>query len=943
MIRIYFAVVLVVLTGLTLEGQEVRNVMEWERYSNRESEVSSNDFLFNYNERVELDRLAKTGWLVLRRLDKSHVIIRKPMSQSLKDIQQPERLLPANYQWKLSPNSDVIQASSASKDFVFKSLSPQSTVNFLNQNGISASRTYGNYWLARQLNPAMVKLLLKREEVIYLGQESQKALEDSRVLDMNLNPNRINLVHHHFPDLMGQGTVLSVKESGYNAQDIDLVGRNLISDLTADFSSNHATEMATIAAGAGNSSLNGKGVASRSTLTSSFLSVLFPDADQAYQNLSVSVQNHSYGTEEIENFYGAAAEAYDLSANANPALLHVFSLGNQGASTPDNGAYAGVSGMASITGNFKASKNTLTVGSVDTVGRKVAFVSNGPAHDGRVKPELVAYSVFGSSNSAALVSGVALLLQQAYEQAQGSLPTSALLKALLINGARDVGTIGPDYLTGFGNVDAYRSLQSLQAGQFTTGNLADGEQNEVLINVPANAVNLKVTLVWNDPAAAANANLALVNDLDLVLEDADATTWQPWVLNIAADRLTAVATPGTDRLNNVEQVSITNPVAGALKIKVTGADVPEGPQAYSLVWTWEMAESFDWTFPSASDNMPYNGETTGYFRWESTLAAATGVLEYSTDGGVNWELIDAAVALDEEQYRWEAPQLKTAALARMTVEGQPYLTGAFTISRPERISVGFSCADSVRIQWNELQEAISYEVLSLGDAFMEQVAITTDTAYTFNKSDFQSRFFSVQPVLADGARPIASATFDYDFQGVGCYLISFFTELVPEEGVYLNLDLGTPAGIVEVAFERQTKNGDFELLTVFRAAELNANLRPLDPEPFQGLNSYRVRMTFENGEELFSEVSSAYFLTTQPFLVFPNPLPRGEVLSVFSRTFEDGQTVTLTLFDQVGNKAFDLSLNSDRFAFDLSLLPAGLYTYRIVTEGVSHTGRLILN
>ena len=35
------------------------------------------------------------------------------------------------------------------------------------------------------------------------------------------------------------------------------------------------------------------------------------------------------------------------------------------------------------------------------------------------------------------------------------------------------------------------------------------------ISVPANTAQLKVTLYWNDPAAAVFASQALVNDLDL--------------------------------------------------------------------------------------------------------------------------------------------------------------------------------------------------------------------------------------------------------------------------------------------------------------------------------------------------------------------------------------------------------------------------------------------
>ena len=41
------------------------------------------------------------------------------------------------------------------------------------------------------------------------------------------------------------------------------------------------------------------------------------------------------------------------------------------------------------------------------------------------------------------------------------------------------------------------------------------ETIHIQLSVPANTAQLKVTLYWNDPAAAVFASQALVNDLDL--------------------------------------------------------------------------------------------------------------------------------------------------------------------------------------------------------------------------------------------------------------------------------------------------------------------------------------------------------------------------------------------------------------------------------------------
>ena len=99
--------------------------------------------------------------------------------------------------------------------------------------------------------------------------------------------------------------------------------------------------MASIIGGGGNTYYEGKGAAWGSTISSSSFAILLPEADAAYQQYNISVQNHSYGTG-IENFYGADAAAYDASVITRPSLVHVFSAGNSGEETSTNGPYTTV-------------------------------------------------------------------------------------------------------------------------------------------------------------------------------------------------------------------------------------------------------------------------------------------------------------------------------------------------------------------------------------------------------------------------------------------------------------------------------------------------------------------------------------------------------------------------------------------------------------------------
>ena len=87
----------------------------------------------------------------------------------------------------------------------------------------------------------------------------------------------------------------------------------MTSGLESELNDNHATEMTTIIAGAGNSFVTGKGVARKANVTSSDFIDAMPDTDQDYLDLSINTQNHSYGIPR-ESEYGVEASAFDQSA-----------------------------------------------------------------------------------------------------------------------------------------------------------------------------------------------------------------------------------------------------------------------------------------------------------------------------------------------------------------------------------------------------------------------------------------------------------------------------------------------------------------------------------------------------------------------------------------------------------------------------------------------------
>jgi hypothetical protein len=76
------------------------------------------------------------------------------------------------------------------------------------------------------------------------------------------------------------------------------------------------------------------------------------------------------------------------------------------------------------------------------------------------------------------------------------------------------------------------AVNTLQLGRYIEGAVSSGATQSFTLAVPAGIKKIKITLVWNDPPATANAVKALKNDLDLLLvNNATNESWKPWVLN----------------------------------------------------------------------------------------------------------------------------------------------------------------------------------------------------------------------------------------------------------------------------------------------------------------------------------------------------------------------------------------------------------------------------
>lgn len=709
----------------------------------------------------------------------------------------------------------------------------------------------------------------------FIDQGQRTPLEESENDLGGFRINAVSAVHSLFPDLHGAGLHVSIKERAFDPQDIDFKGR--VKDL-ANFPSqitDHATTMASLIGGGGNSSPLGKGVAWQVHLSSSSFENLLPDDAALLNTQGISVQNHSYGVG-IENYYGLETQAYDKQVRENPHLLHVFSSGNSGDKSSESGTYAGITGFANLTAQFKMSKNTLSIGEIDAQKLISPLSSRGPAYDGRIKPELTAYGGFGSSESAALVSGISLLVQQAYRDIYQTLPSSALVRAALINSADDLGRPEVDFEYGFGSVDALGAVRSMVEERFIQDQISEGELKSYSIQVPPGTQKLKITLVWNDPEATPNAPKALINDLDLQLTDLQSgSEWFPWVLNAFphADSLRKLAQRKADHLNNIEQITLDQPESGNYQISVRGYDLSDSIQDFYIVYEFDN-QPF-WIYPAAYDLI--QGGESYTLTWNPAAFSGLAKLEYQYTGEQIWHSIAEIADPSLGEFTWDFPDTLALLQFRLTGNDWVFYSDVVTVSQAIVPQVGFDCEDEVLLFWSGIPGIEQYEVYNLGEKYLEPYAVVSDTLIIIPKNQSSGLYYALAPVLK-GKNP-KGLTINYTFQATECYFRSVLVrEFISRDTIVLDVYLGTSYGLSAVTLQR-FENGEFRDIVQINAPQ-SPNFTLVDRQPQLNRNLYRIALSDLRGRQWYSNEVDAFFVPDDGFFVYPNPVLRDELLSV---------------------------------------------------------------
>jgi hypothetical protein len=776
-----------------------------------------------------------------------------------------------------------------------------------------------------RLKIADLNELVNSDEIVF-ADTYRKPVEELTTGALEISLNKISFSHNQFPFITGDSIFASIKEQRFDTNDIDIKGRYFNSNVAAPSLASHASIMTTMLAGGANTSPFAKGAAWGSYVTSSDFASLLPDADSVYQKYKITIQNHSYGTG-IENYYGADAAAFDLSTKNNPSLLHVFSAGNSGTLTSTSGPYTGVQGFANITGSFKMAKNIITVGATDSFNHVVIPSSKGPAFDGRVKPELVAFGEDGSSGAAALVSGSVALVQQAYKRNyNNSLPSNALTKAVLLNSADDIEKPHVDYLSGYGSLNTYHAVKTIIENRFLENSIAQNEVKNFAFTIPPNTALAKFTVVWMDVPAQANAAKALVNDIDAQVQlPATGGSWLPWVLNPVAtvDSLLLPAQRKLDTLNTVEQITVDNPAPGNYILQIKGNKIQSGPtQSFAIAYQFDTVGHFVWTYPSSTSAL--TAATRNVIRWESNIDD-TATVEYSFNG-VQWQALAHAVDLKNQYYQWITPDTNSTAFLRIKIPAYNSIVASdsFTISRILNLRVGFNCPDSFLLYWYKLPVS-QYQLYELGQKYLQPVIVTADTMAVFSKKQFIALHYAVAPLI-NSKTGLRSFTTNYTTQGVACYISSFLAELQNNTAL-ISVQLGTTYNIASISAIRTNSVGIKTIQTMTPPLSLTFNWT--DSNLVRGANAYQLAIKLTNGIIIYSSAETVYYLPDNPVIIYPNPTRQNEPVKII--TSSPG-IYSITVYDTNGRTILMQGLDDIYQQLPALRLSKGIYFVKMIPQ-----------
>jgi hypothetical protein len=854
------------------------------------------------------------------------------------------------YKEKLSPSLKTLVANATIEKYIVVAKDINQLVSQLNNFDKSITVLQKNE-LAKAIvikttGKIISELILHIPTVIFIDKYIEPTTEIG-IIGYNRSLHGINALDYLLPNANGKNITIGIKENNMESNDLDIYKRILPSTLASTRIENHATVIASIIGGAGNSFYDGRGIANAGIFFSSSFANLFTDDAAILVAKNVSVQNHSYGTVP-QQFYGAEAVSYDAATWNNKNILHIFSVGNKGTEATTTGKYANIAGFANSTGNFKMAKNIITVGAINTDGSIAAESSSGPAYDGRVMPQITALGPNGTSDAAAIVSGTIAVMQQVYKDSNAqALPPASLIKAILYTTADDIYNKGIDYKTGYGLVNAYSAVKHLQQKKYDGNTIQQNQTWTKAIAVPANAAQLKVTLAWTDSTAAINNNKALLNNLDVEVRDINTNTiYLPWVLSTAAnaDSLKKVAVRKKDTLNTAEQVAIDLPTAGNYEIKIIGTNITNTTVPFSIAYSVDTLNTFQFISPQHASDINIAENPILDIKWKTFVADTNqiGNLYISYNQGLNWNLISQQ-KIYTNKYSWPIKDTSSTALFKMQTLFGDFISKEVIISRTIQPKLDFVCTDSFRLSWNKHVYANGYQIFSLIDsAYLKPVKLVSDTFHVFTTASSPSVVYAVQPILSNNLPAARSVAIDINFQGTKCFYKTIYFELQNENIVKLIAEVSGNSYLDSIYFEKVTPQG--VVISQYAGQKINLNTalyNALVSNLNNGATYFTAKIKLKNGSIVYTETIEVLTSGKRKILFYPNPVVKKGTLNL---VLEQGVPVNsgLQIFDAMGRLVFSKVLQSNTIS--INSLPSGILYYKLldIDRNTIETGKILV-
>ena len=433
--------------------------------------------------------------------------------------------------------------------------------------------------------------------------------------DQSRNHMNINAMENYYTtDLDGSGQIVAVADSGLDHDHGDFGSRiignvDVIGDgSTADAHSGHGTHVACTVLGDGSRG-NYAGIAPEAEL---YFQAMENDNNGNFQWSSINnmintaynngarIHTNSWGSSSSSDWgvYTSTSEDvddrtryYDQYYSGREGLVVLFAAGNDGPDSDTIGAPATAKNTITV-GNsqnrYSGAPNTIMDGS-----------SRGPVDDGRIKPDILAPGGYvrscraqeatdtggstwanswyleytGTSMATPNAAGTAALIREYItEVAQRPEPQGALVKALMILGARDVGSRDiPNMDEGWGRIDLKGTLAPNNGRGIWVDDRSvlssTGNSKSYTFDITTPNQPFKAVVAWSDERGSRFSNTQLVNNLNLLITTPSGVEYKGNEFSQGR----SIQGGTYDTLNNVEVVLVDSAETGLWTVKVTDA------------------------------------------------------------------------------------------------------------------------------------------------------------------------------------------------------------------------------------------------------------------------------------------------------------------------------------------------------------------------------------